>query len=142
MVRTIPLDGPEELLDLTECFPDTNGPVSIEVAHKPEQTQRDLLNRNSQPITWGFRGEAKMEFEVGSTEQVFWLSTMVNRLASEQWACSLSLDGGVTWRDVVMAAFTGPKPLGGKVFAGAAYSLTVRTKELLAEIPPLGVGVW
>lgn len=142
MFKTVPTDGPEELFDLTELFPETTGPVKIEASHDAVMTQREDVNRNLSPRNWGFRGEVKFTFQIVDTYYQQFIAALSTRLMQDTWTVYCSLDAGLNWRRVILTDYTGPKALGGKTFAGCEYTLTVQAAELDDTVPVLGTGSW
>lgn len=141
--KFVPTDGIEEVMDLSEVFTDTGRPSSIDASHVPDITARIDVNRRGNAKGWGFRPTAKLKFEIFSTELQAYLALIVNRLlANDIWTVYLSLDGGITYRQVELKSYDGPDPIQGKTFAGAKYSLEVQAVDLLDQTPALGTGVW
>jgi hypothetical protein len=143
VMKFVPTDGVEEVMDLREVFTDTSGPGMIDANHLPEQTKRNDVNRRNTSVGWGFRPTCKFTIQLISTELHQYLALMVNRLMkSDVWACFLSLDGGLTFREVQLKSYSGPKPIGGKNFVGAEYVVDIEGVELLTQVPALQTGVW
>jgi len=143
--KFVPTDGIEEVMDLSEVFTDTGRPSSIDVSHVPDVTARIDVNRRGNAKGWGFRPTAKLKFEIFSTERHAYLALIVNRLlATDIWTVYLSLDGGLTYRQVELTpkGYEGPDAIQGKTFVGAKYSLEVQGVDVLDQVPTLGTGVW
>jgi hypothetical protein len=142
VMKFVPDNGLEETLALSSVFTDTSGPVRTEVAHKPDQTKRADTNRREGPTTWGFRPECELLIPIFTADLAKWVALIRDRLASKEWTCYLSLDGGVNYREVSLAGFTGPKTIEGKTFAGVEYTITMRGRDLVEQPPALGDGTW
>jgi len=143
--KFVPTDGIEEVADLQAIFTDTSGPSSIDASHVPDVTARTDVNRRGNAKGWGLRPTCKMVFEILSTELHAYLALIVNRLiANDVWTVYLSLDGGLTYRQVELAAkgYEGPDAIQGKTFAGAKYTLSVQAVDLLDQAPELAGGTW
>jgi len=139
--KFVPTDGIEETLDLMETIP----PKSIEVSHEPDVTSRIDVNRRGNAKGWGLRPRATFKWEIIDTALVAYILLIVNRLMADQtWTVYLSLDGGITYRQVelIPKGYTGPDAIQGKTFAGAKYSLEVQGVDVLDQVPTLGTGVW
>lgn len=140
--KFVPTDGIEEVLDLIAVG---LTPTLIDASHEPDVNARIDVNRRGNAKGSGFRPRCKMKFEIVDTALVAYLLLAVNRLlATDIWTVYLSLDGGITYRQVEMAAkgFDGPKAIQGKTFAGATYTLDMQAVDLLDQVPNLGTGVW
>lgn len=139
--KFVPTDGIEETLDLMAVLP----PTSVDPSHESDVSARRDVNRKGNARVWGFLPTCKMKFEVIDTTRVAYLLLIANRLrASALWTTYLSLDGGVTYRQVEAAAkvLDGPDAIQGKTFAGARYTLSVVGVDLIDTVPDLGTGVW
>jgi len=139
--KFVPTDGIEETLDLLEVLP----PKSVDADHEPDVTARLDTNRRGNAKGWGVRPTCKMKFEVVDSDLVAYLALTANRLiANEVWTVYLSLDGGLTYRQVELApkGYTRDGAIEGKTFAGSKYTLDVRGVDLLDQAPALGTGVW
>jgi hypothetical protein len=139
--KFVPTDGSEETLDLMEVLP----PTSVDAAHEPDLQSRIDVNKRGNSKGSGFRPTCKMKFEIVDTALVQYLLLIVNRLMADQiWTVYLSLDIGITYRQVQLQqkGFDGPKAIEGKTFAGAIYSIAVEGVDLIDQVPALGSGVW
>jgi len=143
MFKFVPTDGIEEVMDVGQVFTDTGRPSAIDAGHVPDVTHRIDVNRRGNAMGWGYRARCKMSFEIISTETQAFLALIVNRLlANDIWTVYLSLDGGITYRQVELKSYDGPDAIEGKTFAGAKYSVEVQSVELLDQVPNLGTGMW
>lgn len=142
--KFVPTDGPEEVASIRDLFTDLPGCKKVEAEHRAEQTARKDVNRLGANRKWGFRPMATLHFEIVDTNQQRYLALIASRLMSDVFTCYLSLDGGLTFRRVQLAAngYKGPKALGGKTFIGADYELEVEGCDLLYEAPALAEGTW
>ena len=141
MFKFVPTDGIEETLDLMAVLP----PTSTDAGYLPDVTPRKDVNRRGNARGWGFLPYCKMKFEVIDSDLQAYLRLIANRLMAEKlWAVYLSLDGGLTWRQVEATSkvLDGPDPIQGKTFAGSKYTLDVVAVDLISEVPALGTGVW
>jgi hypothetical protein len=142
MVKFVPTDGIEEVLDLIAVG---LRPTKIEPTHEPDITGRIDSNRRSNAKFYGFRPACKMTFEVIDTSLVSYLHLITNRVpANDVWTVYLALDNGVTYRQIDPASklLTGPVAIQGKTFAGATYTLDLMAVDLIDQVPGLGTGVW
>lgn len=141
--KFVPTDGIEEVLVVSECFSDTSGFRLADPDHMPEITQKVDVNRQGSQRAWGLRPRVKCTLEIVDTATQAYLALIINRLvANEVWTTYLSLDGGLTYRQVELKSYDGPKAIEGKTFAGAIYTLELQAVALLDQMPNLGTGVW
>ncbi|HOC17125.1 MAG TPA: hypothetical protein PKK95_02600 [Vicinamibacterales bacterium] len=145
MVRITPANGPEVVRDLKSDLSTLwgIGPTKIAVKHAPQIKQRQDVNDRERPLLKGFRVEVDLTFEVSDemTDHDI-LAEIVTACLDQYQVVELSMDGGLTYRGVVLTDYLGPDPLGGKPVAGAKYELHFRCRELVTELPAIGTGNW
>lgn len=143
IVRITPADGAVTTLDLRFEMAWAEGPVTTGVEHRPELRRRQDVNQRSRPLIQGFRGEVRMTFAIGGDmgDHAI-LAQVLKALTTPGTTVELSLDGGTSWRTVVLRDYRGPRPLGGKTFAGGQYELRLETQDLMDEVPAIGSGTW
>jgi hypothetical protein len=57
---------------------------------------------------------------------------------SPDWTVYLSMDGGVTERQVFLSRMDGPDALAGKTYIGGRFLLGLTTTEVFPEMPEFG----
>lgn len=135
LVRMVPDNGAEEVLDLMQAFTDARGPTTIEEQHRlVAVTTRENINRELSPRHYGFRSVTRLRFDICTMEDQQWLARMVNRAIRDDWTTYLSVDAGTNEQEVELTAYDGPDVL-QKSYIGARYSMTLTAVELLDEIP-------
>lgn len=68
------------------------------------------------------------------------LAKILSRLIDPYWTVELSLNNGVTYREVVLRKAGYPRPFGDKTIAGFKVEHIVACRELLATYPDIGTG--
>lgn len=136
--RMTPVNGAVQYVRLRETLTDFGGPVRCEVRWVPVIKQRENVNFESRPIVRGFRGEVDLECSVsaGRVSDAACLSTVAGWLRDTTGrTVALSMDDALTFRDVGLRKFEGPRAKGGKTFAGFLFELGV-SALVLADAPP------
>ena len=135
--RMMPANGPAQTIRLREALRDFGGPVRCDVRYVPVTKQREDINNTIRTYVKGFRCE--VEFDVSTSgariADAGCLSMITGWLADRTKTVELSMDDGVTFREIALKKFEGPKPKAGKTFAGFLYELAVSCRALL-EAPP------
>ena len=144
--RMTPENGAVEMVRLCEALTDLGGPVSVQIRYVAVIRMREDVNRDLRPHRLGFRVEVDMDCTVRTMEDSGWLTTIAGWLMDRTKVVELSLDDEVTWREVVLRKWEGPRAVAGKTFAGASYGLDVSCKTLIEAPPDIssgsGTGVW
>ncbi len=145
MVRITPANGPAVVRDLKSdlsTIPGT-GPTKVAVKHAPQIKQRQDVNDAERPLLKGFRVDVELTFEVADEmldHDI--LAEIASACLDQDQIVELSMDGGLTYREVVLTEYRGPDPINGKMYVGAKYELNFRCRELVQDIPAIGMGNW
>jgi len=136
--RITPDNGPVQTIHLDEnVLTDARGPVGTIPSYRlEEETEADVL-REIRQVPFGWRAGVSLAFELRSMTDQAQLAAIINALTKPGRKVELSLDGGATYREVVMEGGFSPQQLGGKWTAGVRYELALTCKELLEETPSI-----
>ena len=105
-------------------------------------TEQELIDRSVALTRYGYRCMVDMEFQfpTPSTDETNLADNLITRAMDEDWMIELSLDGGTTYREVVLTGFS-QEPMGGKN-VGIVQSMTWACADLLTEKPAVVSGSW
>lgn len=143
LVRVTPTDGAPWTRDLREAFRDARGPVRVLVDYDFEHEDYDDVNRRRRRTAFGFRPNVRLTFDIVNIADHPALAEIETALAHPTHVVELSLDGGHTYRKVVMTDVSSPRALGGKTIVGARHELRLECVELLDEKPAMtAAGGW
>lgn len=131
VVRLVPAYGDARTIDLTQAFTDASGPVETEAGHREEIRRRTDVNRRSRPQIYGFRPFANFSFDILTMEDHASLVDIVGCLSEQDAKVYLSLDGGITEREVALRRYRGPRAIAGKQFVGGTYQLQIEAVDLI-----------
>ena len=137
MIKLVPEDGAEEVLDIMQEFPDTKGPGRTDLEYRDEQETRTDVNKIRRQVYDGFRARVTYRIEILDIEHQRALVKIMNAFADELTAVHLSLDGGFTYREVIMIRAASPRPIRNKIVIGARFDLRMETAELIDELEPM-----
>lgn len=101
-MRTVPLNGVEEVIDLTSAgFLISGDATTVNVAneldYEPVQDKQETVNRDLHMTPFGFRAMVKQAFDVKDQSHLRNILKIVNRLLDPGWTVELSLDGGASY---------------------------------------------
>jgi len=102
-----------------------------------EKENRIDVNRYSNPLLFGFRLTTTFFFDIITITDQVYLANIVNRLGRNGWDTELSLDAGASYVPVELSGYSGPDPLKNKRTAGAGFSLELKGRDLIDEVPYL-----
>ena len=105
-------------------------------------TEQELIDRSIAVTPYGYRCMVDMEFQfpTPSTDETSLADNLITRAMDDDWTIELSLDGGTTYREVVLTGFS-QEPMGGKNI-GVVQSMTWVCSGLLDEKPSVESGSW
>ena len=131
--RMTPANGAAVTIRLREALQDFGGPVRCDVRYVPVIKNRENVNNELRPYAKGYRCEVEFDVSVSASRMADagCLATITGWLADRTKTVELSMDDGVTFREIVLKKFEGPKPKAGKTFAGFLYELAVSCRALL-----------
>src|SRR5947207_2743925 len=109
--------GPDVIYDLT-TMTDAKGPVSIKVQYEQEKTSRQTPNRRTIERHFGWRPVCAMIFDLATMTDEAWIADVASAANRDDADLYLSLDGGVTERQVTLESNYSRFPLGDKAPAG------------------------
>lgn len=145
LVRITPKDGPSETINLSTGFLDGGSSRSVLTKAEPRYIERidaaEDINSAQRPRLRGYECEVMLRFEladVGTHHPT--IARIMNRLMSPYWTVELSLNNGVTYREVVLRKAGSPRPFGDKTVAGFKVEHVVVCRELLDTYPDIGSG--
>jgi len=138
VIRCVPDNGAEETIDLRTVLTDLHGPMKTDAKYAAIQERRETINRRIVPAPFGFRAEIILTLDILTMADAAHWTKIVNRCMSTNWAVYLSMDGGITERQVFLSRMDGPDPLGGKTHVGGRFLLGLTTVEAFAEMPEFG----
>lgn len=136
-MRTVPLDGAEEWFDIGTLLTDAGGPTVARVRYREVRDQRENVNRGLRSIFYGVRPEVQLKFDVATMADHATLATITSRLMRDDWTVYLSLDGRLTEREVELVQVPEPMPFNGKTIGGASFTMDLRCRELLDDLPAM-----
>lgn len=132
--RLVPEDGPQRLYDLT-ALTEARGPVRTDVRYEPEKVRRQSVNRKLIEKRFGLRPVCRMGFEIATLAEESWLADIVSSSMRDDVRVYLSLNAGVSEREVYMIGDYARPPLAGKALAGIATDLEFRAVDLVDGVP-------
>ncbi len=138
VLRCVPDNGAEETIDLRAVLTDLGGPMKTDAKYSALQERRETINRRIVPAPFGFRAEIILTLDILTMADAANWTKIVNRCMSPDWTVYLSMDGGVTERQVFLSRMDGPDPLGGKTHVGGRFLLGLTTAEVFPEMPNFG----
>lgn len=137
-VRIVPANGNEQQLDLSALMTDAGGPVLINVDYPQDRQDRIDVDRRADQTSFGFRPRVRMTFDINAMADHEHLAKIVQALhRTMDRQVFLSLDGGITEREMQMSRTPAPRPFNRKTIAGARYELELEAKDLLEEYPAM-----
>lgn len=138
VVRVVPFNGAETVYWFADRLTDCGGHTRISLRYVEDQTIREDVNRNLRPTVNGLRPEVTIECVIASMDDQRFLAEIESALLSpKRCAVFLSLDGGVTERQVVLASSTNAEPLAGRTILGATFKLSLKCVALIGERPAM-----
>ncbi len=141
MAQVIPANGLPFLVDVEQGCAWANGPTERALSYPLVQKIREDVNGRLRVRKRGFRPEVALTvIDGGDLLDSDMVVQLVNALMDQATRVQLSLDGGATWRDAVVAKFDGPKYVKKKPFAGVEWNVTLQAVELIPELPSLAGG--
>lgn len=141
--RIVPETGTEETIDLMTAIAKTRGPISVKPKYTPDVDTQETVNRSVTQQKFGWKVEVEIDFEiVGDMADHAPLVRILNALMRPDHAVYLSLDNGTVYRQVLLVGHKGPETIKGRSHAGAKYEITLRCKEPVTELVPIGSGSW
>lgn len=141
--RIVPETGTEETIDLVTAIARTRGPISVKPKYTPDLQTEENVNREVIQRNFGWKVEVEIDFEVlGDMSDHAPLVRILNALMRPDHAVYLSLDNGTVYRQVLLSGCKGPEAIKGRTHAGAKYEITLRCKEPVTELVPIGSGSW
>lgn len=123
-------------LDATK-LQDARGPVGIGVEYAHVSEDREDVNRSLRQTVFGIRETIRVTFEIATMTDQQHVARLVNRLIDPAYRVSASLDGGTTYRRVILQETPSPAPLGGKNIAGMRYEMRLAVVDLLDSMPSI-----
>jgi len=136
--RITPDNGVQKtiVLDAT-TLQDGRGPVGVVPSYELEaETESDVV-REMRQVSFGWRQRVALAFDIRVMTDQANLAELVNALVNPGKTVELSLDGGTTYREVLLEGGFGPQQFSGKWTAGAHYEMALVVKELLPEVPAI-----
>jgi len=144
LARLTPDNGLPETVDLSAGFTvngySRNVLTKTEVNYADEQEQRQDVNQAAQNLRFGFRPAMKLQFDIRDMSHYTTVAKVASRLMDPGWRVELSLDGGVTYRDIVLTRGPALGPFRGVTRAGVRVTLEVETRDTTDQILPMGAG--
>ena len=142
MIRVTPLNGAAFVRDLRDQFADASGPTRTRVDYDFMQEDYDDINKVRRRTPFGIRCEVRLRFTIVDVEEHAALAEIVTALMGDA-TVELSMDGGFTYREVIMSRAPQPRPLARKTIIGAQHEIRLECVELLTEMPSMTVqGGW
>ena len=144
-VRYIPLNGDVEVVDLTTVLVDADGTSRTHltrhrVTYAEDIEDEENVNRDITQVLFGFRPEVVLTFELDNMTNYRVIARLANKLMNPDIRVQLSLDGGTTYRDVVMKKGPSPTPHRNKTIAGARFDITLTARGVIDELLPIESG--
>jgi hypothetical protein len=138
--RVVPRNGSERIYWLADLLTDARGPTSVGLRYVPDEDVRTDVNHSLRTEVYGLRPEVEIGCQILSMTDQQSLAEIESALMTPR-ACDVffSLDGGVTFRQVVKSGGGDPVPLAGKTFIGASFRLGLRCKHLIDRLPKMAV---
>ena len=141
-IRLRPSDGAASEIDLREALTDAGGPVRTTLRYDYEADDWEDVNRSRRQRKYGFRADVRLEFDVVDMADHRTLAKIASAAMADGMTIDLSLNGGATYREVLVTRAPSPRPFRGKTFAGAKFRIDFEAVELLDELPTLDAGGW
>jgi len=133
--RQVPENGSAVSTDVKLAFSDAGGATQIRLRYALDQERKEDVNRVARTITFGYRFESTLRFEIFTMTDQQYLADIVNRLVREDWDSYFSLDAGATEQLVEVTDYRGPDAIRGRTIAGASFEVGIRGRELMDEVP-------
>jgi hypothetical protein len=141
MAQVIPPNGLPFIIDVEQGCAWAGGPTQRALSYPVETKVREDVNGRLRLRKRGFRPQiALVIIDGGGLLDSDTVAQLVSALMDQRTVVQLTLDGGATWRDAVIAKFDGPKFVKNKAFVGVEWDLTLQAVELIPELPSLAGG--
>lgn len=134
IIKQVPQNGAEVLVDLALGFTDCRGPRSLKLQYVRDVEKRYDINRRARPLHRGFRMKAVLMFWIREITEHPTFVDIANRLGDGDWTTYLSLDAGTTYNEMWSDSVSGPDPI-RSTRVGAEVGLSLESVDLLQDIP-------
>lgn len=143
--RVSPVNGGDTYYWLSDRLSDVGSHTRINLRYVESMNTREDVNRSLRPVVFGLRPEVDITCAIWTMADQAFLSEIESALLdTSYYRVYLSLDGGVVYRQVVMASATNAEPINGKTIVGAQFTIRVRCVDLITRRPAMatdpGVG--
>lgn len=116
--------------------------IRQQVSDSPVFTEHEMVDYSVETTRYGSRRSVQMDFEIptGNVANETDLMTIMQRALDDEWTVELTLDGGTTYREVVLSSYSGEDLQDKKI--GRAFRTVWTVKAL--QTSPVGVlgGSW
>ncbi len=139
-IKLSPTDGDDETIILRQEFLEGHGPVRTNVTIQDDKETRLDLNKVLRQEVFGFRYRVTIRIELFDMEEQRALVKIVNALKDRDTTVSLSLDGGVTYKPVILRTMPSPRAIRNLTIVGATFELGLEAAELDDELVAIADG--
>lgn len=135
--RVTPMAGPAA----TTVLSTMSWNIKAQPMYEPIANQHEIIDRSMEQTRYGYRCRVALdfEFETPSTDETS-LASILTSAEDDNQMIELSLDGGTTYREVLLEEFN-QEALDGKNIGIAVQSVWV-CKDILTTKPAVGSGSW
>ncbi len=140
VVRIVPANGAESVFWFNDQLSDVGMHTAAVVSYPKTIGMHEDINRTLRPVVYARRARVSISVVIASMADQWFLQEIEEALDdADNYSVFLSLDGGVTEREIVWADESGiaPAPLRGKTIVGATFTLNVQTKYPIARRGPM-----
>lgn len=139
-VKLEPTDGVDEVIVLRQELLEGHGPVRTTVVNRDEQETREDINRTQHQEVFGFRQRVTIRAEVFDMKEHRSLVKIANAFRDPDTKVHLSLDGGLTYKEVIMRRVPSPRAIRNMTIVGASFDLGMETAVLEDELVAIADG--
>lgn len=143
LVRVTPDNGWPTIYDLRAAFSDARGPERSRLRYRQIEDGYEDVNHRARQTTFGFRVRVQLWFVIVTTEDHATLAAICTALNNRHKTVELSLDGGTTYRQIILDQAPSPRALRNKTYVGARHELRVETVDPIDDFPTMtATGGW
>ena len=136
--RIVPRNGGETVYWMSDELTDCKGHNKITLQYAESMNIREDINRSLRPVVHGVRPEVEIECQIFTMDDQAFLANIESALLlPNHYNVFLSLDGGVTEREVVIKGVSNPTAIRGKTVLGATFTIAVRCVDLIPRRPAM-----
>lgn len=139
-LKLVPTDGVDEVVILKQELLEGHGPTRTTVQNREEQVSREDINKKLHQEIDGFRQRVTIRAEIFDMDEHRSIVKIVNALAAADTTVFLSLDGGETYKEVIMRSVPSPRAIRNLTIVGATFDLGLETAELDDELVAIPEG--